>query len=324
MVSVLGYKSRAFKVTSGVPQGSHLGPLFFIIYINNIKSCFKHCNVLLYADDLKIYRGVKSADDCIKIQQDIARLEKFCMDNQMFLNPSKCFHMSFTKNSNKINHTYKINNINIKSVTHMKDLGVTFDEKLSFKIHVERTINTANRMVGFVNRYSRDFRDPRTLIALYYAFIHSRISFASIIWNPQYAIYVNRIESVQNKFLRFLAFKMRAAETEQRDYNQIRSRFKIIRLEDRRTVSDLCMLYKILHSTIDSPYLLSQLNLRIPSRTIRNTNLFDIPYRRTNTGQHSPLIRMQNSFNELSSRVDIDIFSLSFLKFKKIMRAFFL
>lgn len=114
----------------------------------------------------------------------------------------------------------------------MKDLGVTFDEKLSFKIHVERTINTANRMVGFVNRYSRDFRDPRTLIALYYAFIHSRISFASIIWNPQYAIYVNRIESVQNKFLRFLAFKMRAAETEQRDYNQIRSRFKIIRLED--------------------------------------------------------------------------------------------
>lgn len=261
--------------------------------------------------------------DCHKIQQDINRLQKYCIDSQLFLNPSKCHSISFTKKVNKIIYTYRINSTDLGQVSEVRDLGVTLDTKWSFKFHIERIINDSNKMVGFINRNARDFSDPKMLISLYYAFIHSRISFASVIWNPRYAVHINRIERIQNKFLKFLAFKTNTLIVD-KDYHPIKSRFKILSLESGRTVTDLCTLHKILNSQIDSPYLLSQLNLCVPARNLRNTNLFHIPYSRTNTGQHSPLLRIQSLYNTLNSNLNLDIFSTSLMQFKRHIKASFL
>lgn len=77
-------KSDQVEITSGVPQGSHLGPLLFNIYINDISNCFKHSNFLMYADDLKIYRCVSSIDNCKLLQEDIERLKSYCQSNSLF------------------------------------------------------------------------------------------------------------------------------------------------------------------------------------------------------------------------------------------------
>ena len=78
IVVVNGFHSEPFEATSGVPQGSHLGPLFFIVYTNNIIECFKNSKFLLYADDLKVYRLIKDQSDCLSLQEDLKRLSVYC------------------------------------------------------------------------------------------------------------------------------------------------------------------------------------------------------------------------------------------------------
>ena len=316
-VSVSGYNSNFFNVTSGVPQGSHLGPLFFIIYINNIKKCFKHCNILLYADDLKIYRRIEVPGDCLGMQEDVDRLRVFCLENQLFLNVAKCCNITFTKKINKIEFPYKVGGINLRRVREVKDLGVTLDEKWTFKIHFEKMINACNKMVGFINRATKDFNKPETLISLYFAFVHNKVLFGSVIWNPHYDVHTTRIERIQNRFLRFLAFKTHTT-IENHNYHPIRTQYRILSLANRRTVADLCILYKLVNSIMDSPYPLSKINFRVPNRCLRNSDLFSVPYSRTNTGQHSPLLRMQHAFNLYCS--DLDIFSVPLPKFKKYLK----
>lgn len=76
-----GYTSSESVCTSGVSQGSHLGSLLCILYINDIQQCFKHSNILLYTDDLKVYRRVEYLRDCEEIQSDLDRFTIHCSDN---------------------------------------------------------------------------------------------------------------------------------------------------------------------------------------------------------------------------------------------------
>ena len=89
-VKINGVLSREITVTSGVPQGSHLGPLLFLIFINDLATLLKDCQFLLYADDLKIFRKVTSTNDCLLLQSEINKLTDWCKNNKMELNISKC------------------------------------------------------------------------------------------------------------------------------------------------------------------------------------------------------------------------------------------
>ena len=86
MVKLGGVVSDPYGVGSGVPQGSHLGPLLFLLFINDVKNCFHHSQCLLYADDLKIFRTVSVKSDCSLLQNDLQRFYKWCIDNQLELN----------------------------------------------------------------------------------------------------------------------------------------------------------------------------------------------------------------------------------------------
>lgn len=89
--------SDPFKASYGVPQGSHLGPLLFLLFINDIPTLFKFCNVLLYADDLKIYSIVQNLNDCILFQNDIDSFLQWCKFNGMELNFSKCIVLTISQ-----------------------------------------------------------------------------------------------------------------------------------------------------------------------------------------------------------------------------------
>lgn len=315
IVSVNGFQSNTFSVSSGVPQGSHLGPLFFIIYINDIAKCFHHTMFLLYADDLKIYRPIRELDDCLKIQADLNRLSEYCDRNSVFLNITKCCFITFTKNIYTWEYPYNINNSVLKKVDHIKDLGVILDTKWLFQEHFNKIISESNKMLGFINRICRDFRNPKTLISLYFAFVHSKLSFASIIWNPQYVTYINRLEAVQNRFLKTIAFKAHCT------IDLAREKYKLIALSDRRKISDMSFLYKLVNSNFNVPDLLSALNFNIPSRELRHPTLFNLPYRRTNLGLNTPLDRLQKTFNSFCH--DFDIFGTTFFSFKSHLKIHF-
>ena len=94
-VRLMGCKSQPYSVTSGVPQGSHLGPLLFLIFFNDVVSVIKHSKCALYADDLKLYREVKSLEDSAKLQRDLTAISQWCTDNFLCLNVGKCATISF-------------------------------------------------------------------------------------------------------------------------------------------------------------------------------------------------------------------------------------
>ena len=108
-----GEKSEYVKVESGVPQGSVLGPLLFLIYINDIIYGIKS-NIRLFADDCVIYRLINDFNDINTLQSDLDKISVWCKNWRMNLNVKKCVHVKFTKKNNPITFVYMINNEIIK------------------------------------------------------------------------------------------------------------------------------------------------------------------------------------------------------------------
>lgn len=308
-VAIKGFCSSFIPVTSGVPQGSHLGPLLFNIFINDVINCFKFANCLLYADDKKIYKVIRSPDDCLKLQSDLIRLSGYCRRNFLFLNVAKCSCISFSRKKSTITFNYSLNDELLKRVTVVKDLGVLLDNKLILSSHIEDITVRAYRLLGFILRVGKEFNNAKTLIILYNSLVRPILEYASNVWNSQYQIYINSLERIQNKFLKHLNFR----NSNSFSYNPIT--FKIDTLQSRRTIKDQMLLFKILRNVIDSPYLLSQIDLRCPRFNARFTNkLFNLQPYNTNYACNSFVPRACKSHNDQFS--GCDIFSLSKSQFK--------
>ena len=312
--------SKNFTTFSGVPQGSHLGPLLFLLTINDISTVIKNSELLLFADDLKIYSKVNSIQDCIQLQQDLQSVTRWCDENKLALNVSKCKTLSFSRKGNPINYVYSINGIALCKSALVKDLGVTFDPKLTFCHHIDSIVNDSYRNLGFIYRMGKELKNKSTFIKLYYSYVRSRLEYACVIWFPKCFAYVQAIENVQSRFLKMLTYQKTSFYPKQVPYIDLVTSFNFQTLENRRKLLDLLFLYKVLNNKIDCPELLSSVCLRIPTGRTRpgNTGVFFCKKARTNVLNKSPLWRICASYNESIVQSDaLDIFSLSESVFKK-------
>jgi hypothetical protein len=192
IVKLNGFVSREIDVHSGVPQGSHLGPILFSLFINDIKNCLD-AEFSLFADDLKIYHRVEAQSDCTKLQENLNSLSKYCVQNKLMLNADKCTVTKFTRNTvNFVNFDYKIDNTTLQNKPVVKDLGVIFDSHLTFADHCEELQNKCLKLLGFILRTCVDFKDPRTIIKLFNSLIRSRLEYCSTIWSPHAKKYKNK------------------------------------------------------------------------------------------------------------------------------------
>ena len=114
-------------------QGSVLGPLYFSIYINDIVEVIRYSQIYIFADDIKILNKIDTVDDCVKLQSDLTRLEKWCCLNNRESNKNKCKVLSFTLLHSFPQFDYHLGNYLLQRTTSIKDLGVHYDDKLSFK-----------------------------------------------------------------------------------------------------------------------------------------------------------------------------------------------
>ena len=154
-VHVRGNYSSWKDVLSGIPQGSILGPVLFVIYINDMPNCVRS-NMLLFADDTKIYRGIQSDSDTTALQEDLSSLQDWSTRWLMPFHPEKCKIMKIHNINKQTRDTLyylekeKGENVPVKQTEREKDLGVITDEKLTFEYHIHDKINKANRIIGMI------------------------------------------------------------------------------------------------------------------------------------------------------------------------------
>jgi len=298
--------------TSGVPQGSHLGPLLFVIYLNDVHSCFLSSKFLLYADDLKLFNKIQNSSDTERLQADLNRFHDYCLSNKLFINYSKCNRITFTRNKNTINCQYTLGNNILTSVDKVKDLGVFLDAGLRYDEHISYIVNKSYKNLGFIIRICREFNNLKAIRTLYFSYVLSTLSYAAVVWSPKYKTYIDSLERIQRKFVGFLNRKFNNPFI---SYDQSYCEFHLLPLQTRRLITDSCFLMKIMNGLIDSTEILSLISLNACAYPTRSDWIFKTPFASTDARQQSCLLRITSAYN--SNFSDIDMFCMSPQLFKR-------
>ena len=231
------------SVSSGVPQGSVLGPILFLVFINDI------CNILdsdvvakLFADDVKLFINISDESSGRKIQTSLDNISIWCKSWQLHLSPTKCAVLSLGPKKFEID--FSINGIIIPRATFVTDLGISIDPKLSFHDHINKMCAKASQRSALILKCFTS-REPKLLIKAFCTFVRPLLEYASVVWSPYLLCMIDKIESVQRHFTKRLRGLYNIPYTNRLAILGIDS------LELRRLKADLCMYFRILKNQVD-------------------------------------------------------------------------
>jgi hypothetical protein len=236
--------SEWVKVLSGIPQGSILGPLLFIIYVNDlVDACDSSSELYLYADDAKLYRCISHQSDQYLLQQDINKLNDWIKRWLLKLNIDKCKIASYGRHIS-LDTNYNIDNVKIEKVNTIKDLGVVFDTRLKFDIHINEKINKAYSILGLIKR-NFQFITEDAFVILYKSMVRSHLEYANSVWCPHNKEDIRNLEKVQ----------MRASKLVRRirhlSYPERLRKLGLPTLKYRRIRGDMIEIYKLVSGKYD-------------------------------------------------------------------------
>ena len=299
--------SSTFSNESGVPQGSNMGPLLFIIFFNDAATALGVGCRLIYADDLKIYLTIRCIEDCRRLQSFLDVFVKWCKQNGLTISIAKCEIMSFNRTKSTIIFDYSIDGEVLKRVDQVNDLGVILDTKLTFDRHRSTIISKATRQLGFITKIGRNFKDPHCLKSLYCALVRPLLENASLVWTPHQLYWNLRIERVQKRFLRIALRDLPWRDPVNLPPYLDRCRLlDLDTLEHRRKVQQALLIAKLLNGDVDSPKLLSLVNIRASQRTLRRSSLLVTRFHRTNFGYNEPMASCIRTFTCVEDFFEFD------------------
>ena len=230
-------KSRWSDVTSGVPQGSVLGPTLFICYVNDMPEVVSGL-IKMFADDTKVSAPVANTADHEKLQKDIEELQKWSDDWQLQFNVKKCkvMHLGF----GNANYSYTMGDRKLDVTDCEKDLGVFVDPSLNFSQHCQKTANKANSILGLISR-SFSYMDKQMLLQLYKGLVRPHLEYANTAWSPQFKKDATPLENIQRRATRMVP------ELHELEYEQRLKALNLPSLCYRRRRGDLIEVYKFKH-----------------------------------------------------------------------------
>ena len=282
-VVIEGRYSISCDITSGVPQGSVLGPALFLIYINDITTNI-HSELRLFADDILIYRPIHSPSDQKILQDDLTTLIKWANEWQMDFNVSKCNILQVTTHHTTKTFTYQMNGVPLKSVEKIKYLGVYLNNKLSWHDHIDYICNKANRLLGFLKRNLHSCHKHFKEYA-YKQFLLPSIEYCCAIWDPHHQNDISKLEMIQHRAARFVLNK--PWNRHHRDsITDMLNELNWPSLQERRKQARLILLYKIVNHL-----------LLVPNRCLPSLN-------QTATRAHH-----DQKFNHIQSSVNTYLYS---------------
>ena len=291
-----GALSEEGQVVSGVPQGSVLGPLLFLAFINDLPNCVKS-RVRLFADDCIVYREIHENKDTTTLQQDLDELEKWERKWEMDFHPDKCNILHVTRKKDVINDRYKLKGHILETVQSAKYLGVDIHHQLNWNGHIDRIVLKANRMLGFVKR-NLQVSNQDTKVNAYKTLVRSNLEYCASIWSPYTDKAIEKVEAVQRRAARFCTNRYRNRSSVASMLDQLEWET----LESQRSKIQLNTFYKIVRNLIDvnaSDYLIPQ------TRNTRSSHDYNyqLPFCRTDTLKFSFFPRTIRVWNDIPAKI---------------------
>ena len=248
-VSLNGESSRKLPITCGVPQGSILGPLLFLLYINDMHLAMEHSTIYHFADDTNLIYSCKSFKLLRKkVNKDLQLLHDWLCSNRLSLNAGKTEFIVFRPSRHKTweRLTLKLHHTKLFESSKIKYLGLILDNKLSWKFHIAELSKKLSRAVGLLYKIRHMCPTP-VLRSLYYSLFNSHLCYGLVLWGNANRSYIDKIRSLQKRALRSIVF---ARNDDNININRIYFDLKILNVDHQLQVQLSSLMWDYDHDTI--------------------------------------------------------------------------
>ncbi len=246
-VKLDGTYSGFLDVTCGVPQGSILGPLLFLLYINDMRVAVKHSIIHHFADDTNLLCSDK--DPYIlrtKMNEDLRLIFQWLCANRLSLNVSKTEFLIFKPPKKCLPHriTLKLNGITLDESKKIKYLGTIMDDRLCWKHHIYELCKKISKSIGIVYKM-RQLCPQRVLMSLYYSLIQSHLGFGACVWGLSNELYLNKLRMLQKKVVRIICNAEINAHS-----NPLFKQLNVLKIDDICNIQYGCLMWDYEHGNL--------------------------------------------------------------------------
>ena len=298
-------ESEWINLQNGVPQGSILGPLFFLVLVSDLHQCILNGKYHMYADDTQLYYHCKwseVANVIPKINQDLSRILNFSSNNCLRLNAGKSYYIiigsqpNISKIKDIVLPQVVLDNKNIERKSHVKNLGVIFDETLSWTNHVNKMVSTAFYKLKQSYRF-KNFLSQEAKISICEGYVLSHFNYCDTVYNSMSELLKYKIQKVQNTCTRFI-FGLKKFDHISSHFAQLQT----LNMEERRLVHGLTTMHKIV-TEVSPDYLISKITFHnnLHDYNTRNKNKIVVGASRTTTYDKSYFPTFSRLYNSLSN-----------------------
>ena len=314
-VTYNGVSSTTKNIRCGVPQGSILGPLLFLIYINDLYSACKHTTAILFADDSNLF---KSGTDINAMERDIndelRNISVWLKVNKLSLNVDKTYYMILSrKKTERKNKTLRINEQMISEVRKIKFLGVMLDNKVNWKDHINYISGKVSRGIGMILK-ARRYLTKKALMTLYYSFIYPYLTYCNHIRGSTYQTNLMKLQKLQNRIIRIIC------NTNRRDH--VRPLYKatgLLQLGDINKYLTCRFMFRVCNNHVPRVFhSFFKRNREFHNYETRTANHFHVPPVRTDLAKTGIRYRGATLWNAiLDHGLDHELSEAIFVKFLK-------
>ena len=203
-VTTLGATSSPLPVSSGVPQGSILGPMLFLLYVDSLPDAVRSSHIAAFVDDTKVFKEITSKRDAEQLQEDQSDLITWSDSAGLNFNYSKCKAQRITRKLNPLIFDYHMAGFQLEVVSAEKDLGVYIVDNLTWNKQVNEQCAKASRLLGYVRRNTRLVKSTTVRRSAYLTLVRFHLGYATEVWTPQSKDLIRKLERVQRRATKYI------------------------------------------------------------------------------------------------------------------------